>query len=72
VRVVSEEHGEKFCTDIFQMEKRYGGKWCPNMFADYCWSLRRQTPTGEYNKKRMRIEGLLMDFCIVRVLYIYI
>jgi hypothetical protein len=67
VRVVSEEHGEKFRNDIFQMEKRYSGKWCPDMFADYCWSLRRETPTGEYNKQRMRIGCLLINIGLVRV-----
>jgi hypothetical protein len=35
------------------MEKRYNGKWSPNILADFCWSLIsdlyliRETTTGE-------------------------
>jgi hypothetical protein len=36
---VSYEHGERFHQDVSQMEKRYSGKWSPNMLADCCWSL---------------------------------
>ncbi|GBP20941.1 hypothetical protein EVAR_9510_1 [Eumeta japonica] len=37
---VSDEHGERFHQDISNMEKRYQGKWSPNMLADYCWTLK--------------------------------
>jgi len=50
--VISAEHGEKFHLDISQTEKRYSGKWCLDMLVDYCWSLIRETPTGEYNRQK--------------------
>jgi hypothetical protein len=34
------------------MEQRYNGKWNPNMLPDYCWSLLRETPTGEYETQK--------------------
>jgi hypothetical protein len=34
----SDEHGERFHQDASQMEKRYSGKWSPNMLADFCCS----------------------------------
>jgi hypothetical protein len=27
VQAVSDEHGERFCQDVSQIEKRYDGKW---------------------------------------------
>ncbi|UYV73796.1 hypothetical protein LAZ67_11000937 [Cordylochernes scorpioides] len=38
---VSDEHGERFHQDISSMEKRYQGEWSSVMFADYCWTLKR-------------------------------
>lgn len=49
---VSDEHGERFHQQIAQMEKRYSGKWTPNMLADYCWTLKRETDPGEYKRKK--------------------
>ena len=40
---VSDEHGERFHQDIATMENRYKGKCKPNMMADYCWPLKRDT-----------------------------
>jgi hypothetical protein len=34
------------------MEKRYRGKWSSNILADYCWSLIRETPTGEHKRQK--------------------
>jgi hypothetical protein len=48
---VSDEHGEKFHQDIFCMEKRYSGKWNPNLLADYCWKLVRETPKNTRHKR---------------------
>jgi hypothetical protein len=45
--VVSDKQGERFHQDISQTEKRYSEKSNSNMLADYCWSLIRETPTGE-------------------------
>jgi hypothetical protein len=44
---ISNEHVDRFQQDISQIEKRYSGKWSPYMLDDYCWSLIRETPTGE-------------------------
>jgi hypothetical protein len=38
---VSDEHGERFHQDIYNMEKRYQGKWSLSMLAGYCWTLKR-------------------------------
>jgi hypothetical protein len=33
------------------MKKRFNGKWSPKMLAECSWSLKRETPTGEYTDK---------------------
>ena len=48
---VSDEHGERFLQDILAMEKRYQGKWTSSMLADYCWTLKRDVPEGNYRLK---------------------
>jgi len=48
---ISGEQDERFQQDISQTGKRYSGKWSPYMLADYCWSLMREMPTGEYKRK---------------------
>lgn len=48
---VSEEQGERFHQDIKEMEKRYQGRWDTKMMADYCWTLRRDLPLAEYDRK---------------------
>jgi hypothetical protein len=65
---VSDEHGERFHHDISQIEERYRGKWSPNILADHCWSLIRETPTGE-NKRRKK-SVFLINFFLVRIPYI--
>lgn len=39
----SDEHGEKFHQDMMAIEKRFGGRFQPEMLGDYCWSLLRDT-----------------------------
>jgi hypothetical protein len=51
---VSDEHGERFHQDISTMETRYQGKWNPNMFVDYCWTLRRDVLQVDYTRKSTR------------------
>jgi hypothetical protein len=51
VEAISDEHGETFHQDISQLEKRNSGKLSPNIVADYCWSLIRETPTGKQEVK---------------------
>ncbi|UYV76721.1 hypothetical protein LAZ67_14001873 [Cordylochernes scorpioides] len=48
---VSDEHGERFHQDISSMEKRYQGKWCPGMLADYCWTLKRDVPQAKVSSQ---------------------
>jgi hypothetical protein len=48
---VSDEHGERFDHDIYNMEKRYQGKWSLSMLADYCWTLKRDVPQATYSRK---------------------
>jgi len=48
----SDEHGRRFLHDISKIEKRYSAKLSPNMLVDYCWSLIRETPTGESKKQK--------------------
>jgi hypothetical protein len=48
---VSDQHGERFHQDIYNMEKRYQGKWSLSMLADYCWTLKRDVPQATYSRK---------------------
>ena len=48
---VSDEHGERFHQDISTMENRYKSKFKPNMIADYCWSLKRDTSGSSHKRK---------------------
>lgn len=51
---ISDEHGERFHQEIASIEKRYTGKWSPNMLADYCWTLIRDTSRSSYKRKTPR------------------
>ena len=53
---VGDEQGERFHQDINLMEKRYKGKWSPNMLADYCWNLKRDDTYP--NHKRMAYSSI--------------
>jgi hypothetical protein len=48
---VSDQHGEIFHQDIYNMEKRYQGKWSLSMLADYCWTLKRDVPQVTNSRK---------------------
>ena len=50
----SEEQGERFHQDIRVMEERYHGRWDVNMLADYCWSLKRDSPTVMHVLKSLK------------------
>lgn len=54
------KHGERFHQDITSIEKRYTGKWSPNMLADYCWNLIRETP-GDFYKKKEKFRKLISN-----------
>lgn len=48
---VSDEQGERFHQDMRPMEERYQGRWDAVMLADYCWSLKRDTPAAAHTRK---------------------
>lgn len=50
---ISDEHSERFHQDIATMEKRYKGKWSPNMLADFCWMLQRDNGEADYKRKSL-------------------
>jgi len=52
IGTVSDEGGESFHQDISQIKKRYSGKWSRNMSADCCWSLIKETSTGESKRQK--------------------
>jgi hypothetical protein len=52
---VSDEHGERFHQDIFNMEKRYQDKWSLSVLADYCWTLKRDVSQATYSRKATRV-----------------
>ena len=33
-------------------DKRYNGKWSPNMLADYSWTLVRETSASDYKRQK--------------------
>jgi len=49
---VSDEHGERFHQDISHIERRYNGKWSEAMLADFCWSIRYETPIENMKRKK--------------------
>jgi hypothetical protein len=60
---ISDEQGERFHQDKYQMEKIYSGKWNADMLADYCWTLVRKTPTEEY--KRYKVTKRISDVTFI-------
>lgn len=48
---VSDEQGERFHQDLKIMEQRYQGHWDIHMMADYCWSIKRDTPDQPHKRK---------------------
>jgi len=60
---VSDEHDEMFHQDISQIEKKmYSGKGSPNILAEYCWSIKRETPPGKNKRQKRGSEGLMNFF----------
>lgn len=50
----SEEQGERFHQDISIMEERYQGRWDVNFLADYCWCLKRDSPSTPHKRKSLK------------------
>jgi len=46
---VSDEHCEYFHHGIAAMEGRYKEKWSPSIFADYYWTLMRDSPNSMFS-----------------------
>lgn len=69
---VSDEHGERFCQDVSQIEKRCSGEWSSNVLANCCWSLILVTLTGEYKrqKKTKGVGNEFFFFFLARVPYV--
>ena len=51
---VSDEQGERFHQDISDMEVRYQGRWDGTMFADYCWTIKRDDARGSHSRKSVK------------------
>ena len=51
----SEKQGERFHQDIRIEEERYRGRWDCHMMADCCWTLIRDFPKQNHDKKAYRI-----------------
>lgn len=51
---ISDEHGERFHQEIYDMEQRYHGMRNSSMMADYCWSIQRETNFENYTRKSKR------------------
>ena len=66
---VSDEHAVRFCQYISETEKRYSGKRSPNTLAVCCWSLIRETPAGEKNRKK-KMKWVFNELFLGRILYI--
>ena len=47
----SDEQGERFHQDLKVMEERYQGRWDVHMMADYCWSIKPDSPQIENSRK---------------------
>jgi hypothetical protein len=61
MRAVFDEHGERFYQNISQIEKRYSREWSSNILAESCWSLIRETLTGEC-KRQKKTKGVCNNF----------
>ena len=48
---VSDEQGERFHQDLKIMEERYHDRWDVHMMADYCWSIKCNSPQVEHSRK---------------------
>jgi hypothetical protein len=49
---VSDGMAKGFIRIYSKWKKRYRGKWNPNMLADYCWTLVRETLTEEQKRQK--------------------
>ncbi|XP_027233923.2 uncharacterized protein [Penaeus vannamei] len=47
---LSDEHWERFHQEMEEMESMYQGRWDAVMMADYCWTLKRDTPVAKHSR----------------------
>mgnify|MGYP004581398979 CR=1 FL=1 len=51
---LSDEQGERFHKELWEIEKRFQGKSSVNMMSEYCWSVKRNESDFELKRKRTR------------------
>jgi hypothetical protein len=52
---VSDEHNERFHQNFAAMEGRYKWKLSPSMIADYCWTLKHDSPNSTFNRQAKQV-----------------
>jgi hypothetical protein len=50
----SDEHGERFHQNIYNMEEKYARKSSQNLLADYCWNLTEEVSIVSYRQMSYR------------------
>ena len=58
---VSDEQGEHFHQDISDMEVCYQGRLNAIMFADYCWSIKRDDAGASHSRKSVKRQFMADD-----------
>ena len=58
IGAASDEQGERFHQDLKVMEERYQDRWDVHMMADYCWSIKRNSPQIEHSRKSYKCKFL--------------
>jgi hypothetical protein len=48
---VSDEHGDRYHTDISALEKRNQGERSAKIISDYCWTLKSVAPDAKHRRK---------------------
>ena len=54
----SDKQGERFHQDLKVMEECYQGRWDVHMMADYCWSIKCNSPQVEHSRKSYKCKFL--------------
>ncbi len=62
---LSDEQGERFHQEMLKMEKRYQGRWDPNMMGDYCWRLQRDKKVSYKRKSTFAINKCTKKLAIL-------
>jgi hypothetical protein len=67
----SEEQGEKVPAGHIPNGKRYSREWNSDVLADYCWTLRRETPNRRIQETKDDKKSFLryIYLFLARILY---